>query len=326
MQGIRRFLHRGCTIVPRAALDEAKSERNFRANHPILRAMSADGFTSGPPPGARADWTIDQNWDGYTDAEHQVWITLYERQAALLPGRACDPFLKGLDALDLRRAGIPDFARINEELQRLTGWTVVAVPGLVPDDVFFEHLANRRFPAGQFIRKPEQLDYLQEPDVFHDVFGHVPMLTDPVFADYMQAYGKGGLRALKLGHLTHLARLYWYTVESGLLQTAAGLRIYGAGIVSSRAESIFALDDPSPNRLAFDLERVMRTPYRIDDFQQVYFVVPGLQTLLDVTVRTDFGPLYGTLKDAADSPIAAIEPTDRVITRGTQAYAKSRAA
>ena len=140
----------------------------------------------------RADWTIDQAWEAYTDTEHKVWDVLYEYQTGLLPGRASDAFLKGLDALDLHRGGIPDFARINEELMRLTGWTVVAVPGLVPDDVFFEHLANRRFPAGQFIRKPDQLDYLQEPDIFHDVFGHVPMLTDPVFADYMQAYGRGG--------------------------------------------------------------------------------------------------------------------------------------
>lgn len=283
--------------------------------------MSADGHNL-PPPGARADWTIDQNWDRYDGTEHEVWIKLYERQTALLPGRACDPFLRGLDALDLHRAGIPDFARINEELQRLTGWTVVAVPGLVPDGVFFEHLANRRFPAGHFIRKPEELDYLQEPDVFHDVFGHVPMLTDPTFADYMQAYGEGGLRALHLGQLHNLARLYWYTVEFGLLQTPAGLRIYGAGIVSSHAESIFALDDPSPNRLGFDLGRVMRTPYRIDDFQQVYFVVPSLQALLDATLA-DFGALYAWLGAQSDVPIDTVLPGDQVFTRGTQAYAKA---
>jgi phenylalanine-4-hydroxylase len=282
--------------------------------------MSAKDLT--PPPGARPDWTIDQGWSAYTEAEHQVWITLYERQTALLPGRACDPFLRGLDALDLHRSGIPDFARINEELKRLTGWTVVAVPGLVPDDIFFEHLANRRFPAGQFIRRPEQLDYLQEPDVFHDVFGHVPMLTDPTFADYMQAYGEGGLRALHLGRLHNLARLYWYTVEFGLLQTPAGLRIYGAGIVSSHAESIFALDDPSPNRLGFDLERVMRTPYRIDDFQQVYFVIPSLQALLDATLA-DFGALYRRLEAVDDIPIASILPADEVFARGTQAYAEA---
>ena len=287
--------------------------------------MSADGFTNGPPPGARTDWTIDQGWADYTASEHQVWITLYERQAAMLEGRACAPFLKGLEALDLHRSGIPDFARINLELNRLTGWSVGAVPGLVPDEVFFDHLANRRFPAGQFIRKPDELDYLQEPDIFHDVFGHVPMLTDPVFADYMAAYGRGGQRAMQLGQLANLARLYWYTVEFGLLQTPDGARIYGAGIVSSRAESIFALDDPSPNRLGFDLERLMRTPYRIDDFQQVYFVAPSLQDLLDATLR-DFGPIYERLSAASDIPIAAILSTDTVFTRGTQAYAASRPA
>ena len=286
--------------------------------------MSADGFASRPPPGARSDWTIDQDWAAYTPAEHQVWMTLYERQSKLLPGRACDAFLHGLDALDLHRGGVPDFARINEELNRLTGWSVVAVPGLVPDEVFFDHLANRRFPAGRFIRKPDQLDYLQEPDIFHDVFGHVPMLTDPTFADYMAAYGEGGLRALDRGQLHTLARLYWYTVEFGLLETPEGLRIYGAGIVSSHAESIFALDDPSPNRLGFDLERVMRTPYRIDDFQQVYFVLPSLQALLDATLQ-DFGMLYGRLARSGDIPIAAIEPSDQVFTEGTQAYPEAEA-
>jgi len=194
------------------------------------------------------------------------------------------------------------------------------VPGLVPDEVFFDHLANRRFPAGNFIRKPDQLDYLQEPDVFHDVFGHVPMLTDPVFADYMAAYGKGGQRAMGRGQLHNLARLYWYTVEFGLMNTAEGMRIYGAGIVSSRAESVFALEDPSPNRLGFDLERVMRTLYRIDDFQQAYFVIDSLQSLLDAT-QQDFGPLYERLKGAEDIPVEAILPGDRVLSRGTQAYA-----
>ncbi|RYG05094.1 MAG: phenylalanine 4-monooxygenase [Caulobacteraceae bacterium] len=282
--------------------------------------MSADSPTVAPPPGARPDWTIDQDWQSYSQAEHEVWTTLYERQTKLLPGRACDAFLNGLDALDLHRGGIPEFSRVNDELSRLTGWSVVAVPGLVPDEVFFEHLANRRFPAGRFIRKPEELDYLQEPDVFHDVFGHVPMLTDPTFADYMQAYGQGGMRALGRGQLHNLARLYWYTVEFGLLETAQGLRIYGAGIVSSRAESIFALDDPSPNRLGFDLERVMRTPYRIDDFQQVYFVIPSLKALLNATLQ-DFEPIYQRLTQSPDIDIDVMSPGDRVFTCGTQAYA-----
>ncbi|MGH6993024.1 MAG: phenylalanine 4-monooxygenase, partial [Caulobacteraceae bacterium] len=250
-----------------------------------------------PPLGARADWTIDQEWERYTSAEHDVWRTLCERQAALLPGRACQAFLDGLKALDLHGGGIPDFRRVNPQLERLTGWTIVAVPGLIPDQVFFEHLASRRFPAGSFIRKASQLDYLQEPDVFHDVFGHVPMLTDPAFADYMQAYGEGGLRASRLAHLHHLARLYWYTVEFGLMESAAGLRIYGAGIVSSRSETVFALEDPSPNRLGFDLERVMRTPYRIDDFQQTYFVIDSFEALRRETYQ-DFAPIYRALEGA----------------------------
>jgi phenylalanine-4-hydroxylase len=238
----------------------------------------------------------------------------------ILPGRACDAFLRGLDALDLNAGGIPDFDVINPKLQALTGWTVVCVPGLVPDEVFFDHLANRRFVSGQFIRKPDQLDYLQEPDIFHDVFGHVPMLTDPDFAAYMEAYGKGGQRAAGLGMLPNLARLYWYTVEFGLMKEADGLRIYGAGIVSSATESVFALDDPSPNRLGFDLERVMRTLYRIDDFQQVYFVIDSLEALKDETLK-DFGPVYAALKGQADLPIESVLPTDQVFTRGTQAYA-----
>jgi len=265
------------------------------------------------------DHTIPQGWEHYTQAEHDTWLTLYDRQAKILPGRACDAFLNGLHALDLRGAGIPDFRALSEKLMALTGWQVVAVPGLVPDDVFFTHLANRRFPAGSFIRRQDQLDYLEEPDVFHDVFGHVPMLTDPVFADYMQAYGEGGLRAGGLGSLSRLARLYWYTVEFGLLETAGGLRIYGAGIVSSAAETVFSLEDASPHRLGFDLRRLMRTPYRIDDFQQVYFTIPSLQTLLDVTVKTDFAPLYAELATTEDLAITDILPGDQVFTRGTQA-------
>jgi len=270
------------------------------------------------------DWTIPQSWERYTDTEHQTWTTLYERQAALLPNRACNDFLAGLKALDFYSGGIPDFRRLSEKLMRLTGWQVVAVPGLVPEEVFFEHLANRRFPAGNFIRRPDQLDYLEEPDVFHDVFGHVPMLTNPIFADYMQAYGQGGLRAQQFGHLGNLARLYWYTVEFGLLNTQEGLRIYGAGIVSSRTETIFALDDPSPNRIGFNLKRVLRTPYRIDDFQQNYFVIDSLQSLLDETVQTDFAPLYAALNDLPEITIAAIGPEDRVFTHGTQHYAATR--
>ncbi|QJQ33399.1 phenylalanine 4-monooxygenase [Sphingomonas lacunae] len=277
-----------------------------------------------PPPGAAPDWTIPQNWDDFSAADHAVWDTLFARQVAMLPGRASDAFLRGVDVLRLERPGIPDFRDLNERLMAATGWQVVAVPGLVPDDVFFDHLANRRFVSGNFIRRADQLDYLQEPDVFHDVFGHVPMLADPVFADYMQAYGKGGLRSLSFGSLEKLARLYWYTVEFGLVREAGGLRIYGAGIVSSYGESVFALDDPSPHRIAFDLERVMRTDYRIDDYQQNYFVIDSFEQLLDATLHTDFAPLYARLQTVSDIDVAQLIDSDVLINLGTQAYAASR--
>lgn len=273
------------------------------------------------PARAAADWTIPQDWDRFTAEDHGVWDRLFERQTAMLSGRASGAFLRGIDVLRLERPGIPDFAALNERLEAATGWCVVAVPGLVPDDVFFDHLANRRFVSGNFIRRPDQLDYLQEPDVFHDVFGHVPMLADPVFADYMQAYGRGGLRSLGFGALEKLARLYWYTVEFGLVREGGALRIYGAGIVSSYGESIFALDDPSPNRIAFDLERIMRTRYRIDDYQQDYFVIDSYDQLLKATVETDFAPLYARLADMPDIAVGAIVAGDDVLTRGTQAHA-----
>ena len=269
------------------------------------------------------DWTIDQGWDRYTAQEHAVWKALFERQTKLLPGRACDEFVAGMRALPITADGIPDFRRLSDVLVEQTGWQVVAVPGLVPDDVFFEHLANRRFPAGQFIRKPHELDYLTEPDVFHDVFGHVPMLMNPVIADYIQAYGVGGLRAQKLGVLPQLARVYWYTVEFGLVEQAEGLRIYGSGIASSYTESVFALDDDSPNRLRFELKRVMRTRYRIDDFQETYFVLRHLDELLALA-RIDFGPLYDEVRNASEYEPGDVLPTDHVITRGTGRYHRQR--
>ena len=285
--------------------------------------MAADSLIR--PPHAAEDWTIPQDWERYTSQEHAVWDELFARQSALLPGRATPEYLAGLDILHLSRPGIPNFEELSEKLGKATGWSVVAVPGLVPDEVFFEHLANRRFVAGQFIRRPDQLDYLQEPDVFHDVFGHVPMLSHPVFADYMQAYGQGGLRAMQYGAIDKLARLYWYTVEFGLIRSGDTLNIYGAGIVSSHGESIFALDDPSPNRIAFDMERVMRTKYRIDDYQQAYFVIDSFEQLLHATLDTDFAPLYAKLAALPDLEVADILPDDKVITRGTQAYALAKA-
>lgn len=279
-----------------------------------------------PPEGAAEDWTIPQQWDRYTPEEHETWDILFKRQLEQFPGRASRALLDGIDVLNLSKPGIPDFEELSERLMKATGWRVVAVPGLVPDDVFFDHLANRRFVAGNFIRRRDQFDYLREPDVFHDVFAHVPMLANPIFGDYMEAYGRGGLRALEFDSLDHLARLYWYTVEFGLIEEPEGLRIYGSGIVSSHGESLFALDDPSPSRIGFDIKRVMQTNYRIDDFQQVYFVIPSFEKLLRVTVDTDFAPLYSELEDAPDFAPEDIAENDRVITRGTQAYACERAA
>lgn len=284
----------------------------------LLETKELHGLAAGAMP-ERADWTIDQGWDRYTPAEHAVWKTLFERQSKLLPGRACDEFVDGMNKLPIGPDQIPDFRRLSEVLMRKTGWQVVAVPGLVPDEVFFDHLANRRFPAGQFIRKPHELDYLEEPDVFHDVFGHVPMLMNPVIADYIQAYGRGGLRARELGVLDKLARVYWYTVEFGLVQQKDGVRIYGAGIASSYTESVFALDDASPNRIAFDLERVMRTRYRIDDFQESYFVIDGLEQLLELAT-IDFAPLYDRIAGRPDYEPGTVLPSERVVSRGTGQY------
>lgn len=267
----------------------------------------------------RPDWTIDQGWSQYTPQEHAVWKMLFERQSKLLPGRACDEFVRGMQDLPIGPDQIPNFEQLSETLSQRTGWQIVAVPGLVPDDVFFEHLAHRRFPAGHFIRKPHELDYLEEPDVFHDVFGHVPMLMNPAIADYIQAYGEGGLRAKRLGVLEKLARVYWYTVEFGLVKQPGGLRVYGAGIASSATETVFSVEDDSPNRVAFDLERVMRTNYRIDDFQETYFVLDNLNDLLELA-RIDFAPLYERVADASDFEPGDILPTDVVLTHGSGRY------
>ncbi len=269
------------------------------------------------------DWTIDQGWQHYTAQDHAVWKTLFERQSQLLLGRACDQFVAGMRDLPLCADQIPDFRELSDVLMQRTGWQVVAVPGLVPDEVFFEHLANRRFPAGHFIRKPHELDYLEEPDVFHDVFGHVPMLMNPAIADYIQAYGLGGLRAQQLGVLDKLARVYWYTVEFGLVQQPEGLRIYGAGIASSATESVFALDDASPNRLRFELERVMRTHYRIDDFQETYFVIGNLDELLALA-QIDFGPIYQNVLGRSDYTPGDVLVNDGVLRRGSGHYHQAK--
>jgi len=269
------------------------------------------------------DFTIDQDWASYSAAEHNRWDRLFKRSRAILQGRACDEFIAALNALELSRSGIPHMERLSDRLEGLTGWRVVPVSDLVPDEVFFNHLANRRFPAGAFIRPEREMDYLEEPDIFHDVFGHVPLLANPVYANFMQAYGAGGQRATRLGRLPNLARLYWYTVEFGLMRTNSGLRIFGAGIMSSYGESVFALESDSPNRVAFNLERVMRTKYVIDDFQQTYFVIDSFDKLLEECYQ-DFGPVYERMGTTSDIEAHELLDGDDVLTKGTLAYFKER--
>ncbi|MCG6923782.1 MAG: phenylalanine 4-monooxygenase [Acidobacteria bacterium] len=259
----------------------------------------------------RPDYSVDQDYDAYTPEQQDRWRRLYHRQMERVPGRACDEYVAALGGLDYE-SGIPRFEVVNEKLGATTGWRLVAVPGLVPDLVFFEHLAHRRFPVTGWIREESEFDYIVEPDIFHDFFGHVPMLFTPVFADYMQAYGRGGLKAERLGALKWLARLYWYTVEFGLIRTRSGLRNYGAGILSSPSEIDHAIRSPKPRRVGFDLTRIMRSLYRIDDFQETYFVIDSFDQLFEAT-RPDFTPLYRELARLPDVPANGTEPGDRLI-------------
>jgi phenylalanine-4-hydroxylase len=264
--------------------------------------------------GMRADYTVDQDWDAYTSAQHDLWRRLYARQAALLPDYACDEFCATLATLDYG-AGIPRFDAINAKLERATRWQLVAVPGLLPDLTFFEHLANRRFPVTVWLREPAEFDYIVEPDIFHDFFGHVPLLFNPVFADYMQAYGKGGIKAHALGAIEMLARLYWYTVEFGLIDTPRGLRAYGSGILSSGGEIRYCVDSPNPNRIGFDLMRIMLTRYKIDTFQETYFVIRDFGELFHAT-EPDFTPYYAQLRGREPHAAGAVLASDRVYHRG----------
>lgn len=261
---------------------------------------------------------IEQPWDTYTATDHETWATLFKRQRELLVGRAANEFVENQERFGMSADAIPKFSELNRVLAEATGWELIAVEGLLPELTFFEHLASRRFPVTWWIRKPEQLDYLAEPDLFHDLFGHVPLLLNPVFADYMQAYGAGGVKAAAIAPeaLANLTRLYWYTVEFGLIDTPEGLRIYGAGIVSSKGESIYSLESDAPNRIGFDLERVMRTRYRIDTYQKTYFVIDSYEQLIEAT-RPDFTPLYARLADAASHPAGDVLDSDTVYQRGT---------
>ena len=287
---------------------------------------------------------IEQPWDTYSTTDHDVWRTLFARQQDLLVGRASDEFVRTQREMGMSSQAIPKFEDINKSLRSATGWELIGVEGLLPELTFFEHLANRRFPVTWWIRRPEQLDYLSEPDLFHDLFGHVPLLMNPVFADYMAAYGRGGVKAhgiaeraraaattvidgvahvdeakaLSLGSdaLTNLTRLYWYTVEFGLIRQPDGLRIYGSGIVSSKGESIYSLESEAPNRIGFDLERIMRTRYRIDTYQKTYFVIDSYEQLMEAT-GPDFTPIYQNLSQLDSIPAGDVLDTDTVFQQGT---------
>ena len=265
-----------------------------------------------------ATGVVEQPWQDYSATDHAVWAQLLARQREVLKGRACDEFLGALAAMKMTPDTIPRFDDLNERLWRATRWRLVAVEGLLPEVAFFEHLAAREFPVTWWIRSPEQLDYLAEPDLFHDLFGHVPLLMNPVFAEYMRAYGLGGLKAVGIGEaaLQHLARLYWYTVEFGLIRSVDGLRIYGSGILSSASESRHALESAVPNRVDFNMERVMRTRYRIDSFQRTYFVIDSFEQLFEAT-RPDFTPIYARLGGQPEFPAGAVVPGDAVVQRGS---------
>ena len=281
-----------------------------------------DGVFTAPlkrPAHVGEDWLEPAQRD-YAADEHAVWDDLYARQMDILPGRAATAFLAGTQKLALGRGGVPEFARLSHELGALTGWSVVPVPMLIPDHVFFWHLANRRFPAGNFIRTRATFDYIEEPDVFHDVFGHVPMLADPVYADYMQEYGRAGWKAMRHNRLKSLGALYWYTVEFGLILETGGLRAYGAGILSGPTEAVYAIEAASPNRIMLNVDRVMRTDYVIDDLQPTYFVIESFEDLYRQTVERDFDRLYRGLGAGFTYANSAVIDIDNVLHRGTLEY------
>ena len=264
---------------------------------------------------ANADMTMEFSWDRFTPEDHEMWRFLYKRSMPIIADRACKEYLQGIKALDFdNEDGIPHYDRVNERLMKLTGWQMVWVPGLVPTEQFFAMLAARKFPMTTFIRKPHEIDYLQEPDLFHEMFGHVTMLANPLFADYSQAFGEGGLKAQKHGYLQYLECLYWFTIEFGLINTPEGRRIYGAGISSSPGESVHSLSEKATH-VAYDVKRIMRQKYRIDSFQHHYFVIDSFEQLLDST-KPDFLPYYQEVDQLPVVEIDEFLPTDIIIQKG----------
>lgn len=288
---------------------------------PIMKRPDTARSTSGLRgnyEAAAADYSVLQDWATYSEKAHDRWRRLYVRQTALAQRHACRQFLAGLARLDCANE-IPRFDDANRLLQSATGWRLVAVPGFIPESAFFAHLAARRFPVTHWLRKEREFDYLVEPDIFHDFFGHVPLLLDPIYADFMAAYGQAGARATAMGALDMLARVYWYTVEFGLIDEGDGLRAFGAGIVSSPGETVFSVEDPNVLRLRFDPVRIMRTAYHIDRYQGCYFVLDSLGQLVSDLVGLDFGPIYERWRDCSPLPPDRLQPGDRIYERKTAA-------
>jgi phenylalanine-4-hydroxylase len=236
----------------------------------------------------------------YSPEENSIWEILYHRQLEIVKTRACEEYLRGLELLNLPSTQVPQCAEVSIILKEKTGWSVVPVPALIDFDEFFTLLANRQFPAASFIRSREDLDYLKEPDIFHEIFGHCPLLTQPIYADFMQAYGEIGL------HVTHaervlLARLFWFTIEFGLIETSKGLRIYGAGILSSKEETIYALESKIPERKTFSALDVLRTSYRYDMLQKIYFVINSYENLFNL-IKTNMLELVQEAKQLGEFP------------------------
>lgn len=277
-----------------------------------LTKTSTSGLR-GDYEGAAADFTVEQDWSSYSPEAHDRWRRLYANQSRLARRYAAPQFVEGLARLDCAE-GIPRFEDANAVLKPATGWQLVAVPGFIPDDHFFDHLANRRFPVTRWLREEHEFDYLVEPDVFHDFFGHVPMLLDPTIADFLELYGKAGERAMAMNALDMLARIYWYTIEFGLLATDKGLKVFGAGIVSSPGETVYSVEDPEVLRLPFDPVRIMRTGYEIDSFQKTYFVLDSLPQLIDGLIDLDFGPIYERHRDEAPIPAGRLLPNETPVT------------
>ena len=240
-----------------------------------------DCLTSAASPAGRwQDYVVPQGWESFSDEDHAVWDLLFARQVELLGSRVVSPFLDGIELLQLAHPGIPELGELNARIGPRTGWRTVAVPGLVPDAIFFAMLRERVFPVGNFIRKREQLDYLEEPDCFHDLFGHIPMLSDPAFAGMVEHVGHLGGAAIAAGRGERVARIYWHSVEFGLAREGGDLKILGAGLASSFGEAHFSLESEGVERLPFSVERAVGTPYRHDAFQPRYLVSGSVEAMV----------------------------------------------